>query len=56
MADKKVCEQCGDNLKDVNAKRCPDIHPCDLRALDRARAEVKKLSASVEAWRDNWYK
>ena len=56
MADKKVCEQCGDVLKDQDAKRCPDIHPCDLRALGKARAEIKKLKTSVDAWKDAWFK
>jgi hypothetical protein len=55
MADKKVCQQCGDVLQDDNANRCDDIHPCDLRALDKARAEVKKLKTSVDAWKEAWY-
>ncbi len=56
MADKKVCLQCGDLLADQNESRCPDIHPCDLRALERARVEIKNLKASVDAWKDAWFK
>ena len=55
MADKKVCMQCGDALKDETLSRCSDIHPCDLRALDKARAEIKKLKASVDAWKTAWF-
>jgi hypothetical protein len=55
MADKKVCAQCSDVLKDQDAQRCPDIHPCDLRALEKARAEIKKLKASVNAWKEAWF-
>lgn len=55
MADKKFCRQCGDVLKDETLSRCPDIHPCDLRALERARAEIKKLKISVDAWKTAWF-
>jgi hypothetical protein len=55
MSEKKVCQQCGDLLKDQEAKRCPDIHPCDLRALDRARTEIKTLKISVDKWKDSWF-
>jgi hypothetical protein len=50
MAEKRICNLCGEALEDVH-----DLALCEKTELIKGRLEIKKLKASVNSWKDAWY-
>lgn len=52
----KRCDKCGVPLHwDLLTELKHDEDICLGRQLQQARAEIKKLKASVDAWKDAWF-
>jgi hypothetical protein len=52
----KLCDKCHAPLHwDMLTDSIHDDNLCVGRQLTQAKAEIKKLKASVEDWRDSWF-
>jgi hypothetical protein len=53
MADKRDCPLCGEVLED--APVIHDLVMCEQTERLKGRETIKKLKASIDAWKDSWF-
>lgn len=57
MSEKKFCPKCdAPFIWDMLTNGYHDDNLCVGRQLLAAKAEIKKLKVSVDAWKDAWFK